>query len=58
MKSLTRLQGCAPDDVMVTDLATVDLDIAALEHDYARPSGLGHPLNAVVIDARTGRRRQ
>jgi FdhE protein len=56
VKTLTRLQGCPPDAVMVEDLASVELDVAALEHGYRRPSGAGHPLEITVTDTRATRR--
>lgn len=49
VKSFTRLQGCAPDMVMLDDLASVHLDVAALEQAYVRPSGPGHPLDLTVV---------
>lgn len=39
VKAFTKLQGTPPAAVMLEDLASVDLDIAALEHGYARPAG-------------------
>jgi hypothetical protein len=33
---------------MIDDLATVDLDIAAVEHGYRRPPGPGYALNVTV----------
>jgi FdhE protein len=48
VKAFTKLQGSPPAKVMVDDLATVDLDIAALEQGYRRPEGLGYSLHAVV----------
>ena len=56
VKALTRLQGCLPDTVMIEDLGTVDLDIAALECGYTRPSGAGHPLEITVSDKGATRR--
>jgi FdhE protein len=41
LKTFTTLQGCPPAAVMVEDLASVDLDLAALAHGYARPNGAG-----------------
>jgi FdhE protein len=41
LKVFTRLQGCAPTSVMTTDLASVDLDVAALDAGYKRPQGAG-----------------
>jgi FdhE protein len=56
VKTLTRLQGCPPDTVMVEDLASVELDVAALQHGYQRPSGAGHPLEITVTDTGATRR--
>jgi FdhE protein len=42
VKTLTTLQGCAPGAVMLEDLATVALDVAALEQGYVRPQGSGY----------------
>jgi FdhE protein len=42
VKTFTTLQGCPPARVMVEDLASVDLDLAALAHGYARPNGAGY----------------
>ena len=44
-KVFTRLQGGSPDNVIVEDLASVDLDVAALEQGYRRQSGLGCALD-------------
>ena len=41
VKTFTKLQGCPPDAVMLEDLASVDLDVAALDQGYARPSSAG-----------------
>jgi FdhE protein len=49
VKTFSRLQGCAPGVVMVDDLASVHLDVAALEQGFVRPSGPGHPLNLTVL---------
>jgi FdhE protein len=56
VKTFTRLQGCSPGAVMLEDLASVDLDVAAIEHGFARPPGPGHALGITVIekDARRG----
>ena len=56
VKTLTRLQACPPDTVMIEDLGTVDLDVAALECGYTRPSGAGHPLEITVTDKGATRR--
>jgi hypothetical protein len=48
VKSLTRLQASPPAGVPLADLATVDLDIAALEEKYERPGGIGYPLTVTV----------
>lgn len=50
VKTFTRLQGCSPGAVMLEDLASVDLDVAAIEHGFARPSGPGFALRITVTD--------
>jgi FdhE protein len=55
VKTFTRLQGCAPRAVYLEDLASVDLDIAALDAGYTRPHGAGYPL-AVTVTASAPRR--
>jgi FdhE protein len=42
VKTFTRLQGCLPAAVLLEDLASVDLDVAALDQGYRRPSGSGY----------------
>jgi len=49
VKAFTTLQGSAPANVMVDDLASVDLDIAALEQGYRRPEGAGYSLDIKII---------
>jgi FdhE protein len=56
VKTLTRLQGCDPGAVMLEDLASVALDIAALDQGYSRPSGAGHALDVRVSDNAAARR--
>ena len=41
---------------MIEDLATVDLDVAAIEHGYRRPSGAGRALEISVIEKSAPRR--
>ena len=48
VKVLTRLQGCAPGEVMLEEMATVDLDIAAIQSGYTRPVGAGRDLDVDV----------
>lgn len=50
MKVLIRLQGCSPLAVLVEDLASVDLDLAARAAAYTRPAGAGFPLDITVSD--------
>jgi FdhE protein len=50
VKTFTRLQGCSPGAVMLEDLASVDLDVAAIEHGFARPPGPGLALGITVTD--------
>jgi FdhE protein len=56
VKTLTRLHGCPPGTVMLEDLASVDLDLAALDHGYRRPAGTGYPLTMTVNDTGATRR--
>jgi len=49
VKTFTTLQGSPPANVMVDDLASVDLDIAALEQGYRRPEGAGYSLDIKII---------
>jgi FdhE protein len=56
VKTFTRLQGCSPDAVMLDDLASVHLDVAALEQGYTRRAGAGHPLD-VTVTGKNGARR-
>jgi hypothetical protein len=41
---------------MIEDLASVDLDVAALEHGYARPAGVGQSLEITVTGSGATRR--
>jgi FdhE protein len=50
VKTFTRLQGCSPGAVTLEDLASVDLDVAAIEHGFARPPGPGFTLGITVTD--------
>lgn len=42
MKAITTLGPIAPDAVLLEDLATVELDLAAIERGYARPDRPGY----------------
>ena len=50
VKSFTTLQGSPPDRVMLDDLASVELDVAAVEQGYKRPQGAGYFLNVTVAE--------
>ena len=50
VKTFTRLQGCSPGTVMLEDLASVELDVAAIEHGFARSPGPGFALEITVTD--------
>ena len=56
VKTFTRLQGCSPGTVMLEDLGSVALDIAALEHGYSRTPGAGYTLQVTVRDGGARRR--
>jgi FdhE protein len=49
LKTFTKLQGSAATKIMLDDLASVDLDIAALEEGFKRPAGPGYVLNSKVV---------
>jgi FdhE protein len=51
VKSLTTLQGSAPANVMVDDLASAQLDVAAVEHGYKRPQGTGFTLAVTLTES-------
>jgi FdhE protein len=55
-KAFTRLQGCAPAEVMLDDLASVDLDVAAIQHGYTRPQGAGCAVDVDVRASASARR--
>lgn len=55
LKSIMTLTPTPPAEVAVLDLATVDLDVAALGEGYARPAHAAAPLHARVV-ARERRR--
>ena len=50
VKTFTRLQGSPPHGVMLEDLASVALDVAALGQGYTRPSAAGYALGATITD--------
>ena len=51
VKTLTTLQATPPEGVALLDLATVEMDLAGLEHGYGRPHASGHALAARVVAA-------
>jgi FdhE protein len=54
-KTFTTLQGSPPVKVILDDLGSADLDVAAVEAGYRRPQGLGYCLN-VTMENRGARR--
>jgi len=50
VKSFTTLQGSPAAKVILDDLASVDLDVAALEQGYRRPQGPGYSLDVTLAD--------
>jgi FdhE protein len=50
VKTFTRLQGCPPASVLLDDLASADLDVAAFALGYAHPPGPGYALDVTVVD--------
>ena len=50
VKSFTVLQGGPAAGVMLDDLASVDLDVAALTQGYKRPEGTGYCLDVTIVN--------
>jgi FdhE protein len=50
LKTLTTLQGSSPHEVALEDLATVELDLVALERGYTRPARPGYPLHLRLVE--------
>lgn len=56
VKSFTRLQACPPASVMIEDLESVELDVAALELGYSRRAGTGYPMDVTIVATSAARR--
>ena len=52
LKTFNRLQGCEAGAVMIEDLGSVALDVAALEDGYKRPPGSGYRLRVTVSNGK------
>jgi FdhE protein len=50
IKTVSTLRAWAADEVALADLATIDLDLAALDRDYARPGAPGLNLGLCLVD--------
>jgi FdhE protein len=50
VKTFTVLQGSPDARVILDDLASVDLDVAALQQGYKRPEGPGYSLDVALVD--------
>jgi FdhE protein len=48
VKGFTTLQGSPPADVILEDLGSIELDVAAADRGYKRPKGAGYFLNIRV----------
>jgi FdhE protein len=57
LKAFTLLQGIDRIEIMLHDLASVDLDIAAVEQGYRPPDGLGYAVEARLEYAPAAARR-
>jgi FdhE protein len=53
LKTIATLGPLSPADLLLHDLQSLELDIAALEHGYERPDGLGWALRVQVEPAPT-----
>ncbi|PYN83001.1 MAG: hypothetical protein DMD96_04110 [Candidatus Rokuibacteriota bacterium] len=49
VKTITTLTPMRPEHVVLQDLATLVLDVVALEHDYRRPAAKGHEVAVSVV---------
>jgi FdhE protein len=56
LKTFATLTATDPVEVMVEDLLSIELDVAALQHGYARPAGPGRALGGRIVAA--GRERR
>lgn len=56
VKTVTTLSAADASSLRLLDLATVDLDVAALDRGFTRPPGLGHPLGVRVVERPAARR--
>ena len=54
LKTVATLRPWAGDEVCLADLATVDLDLAALERDYARPAAPALELSVRLVATSAG----
>jgi len=54
LKLVATLRAWAGDEVALADLSTVDLDLAALDHGYARPETIAGPLDLRIVAASSG----
>ncbi|TFY98465.1 formate dehydrogenase accessory protein FdhE [Ramlibacter rhizophilus] len=50
LKTCTTLQATPPDEIMVTDLESVEFDLAAVERGFLRPPEPGFALDASLAD--------
>ena len=53
VKTVTTLTSIRPEDVVLQDLATLVLDVAALERGYRRPATSGHGVAVSVVAERS-----
>jgi len=56
VKTIMTLTAADAATLRLLDLATVDLDVAALDRGFTRPGGLGQPLAVAVAERRVARR--
>lgn len=49
LKSMTTLQVIPPFELLLRDLETVELDLAALDRGYARAEGTGFPVDVQIV---------
>jgi FdhE protein len=54
IKTFTMLQATPPARIILDDLASVDLDMAALEQGYRRPPGPGYTVDVALVEKSSG----
>lgn len=49
VKTVATVRACPSAEIGLLDLDTAELDVAAVDHGYARSAGPGHPLDVTIV---------